>query len=465
MIKHFLLWAITLFSFLSVQAEKLRISISDSLLTKPAYLWIKYYENGILSTKDSVLVSNENKDSLLFDMANYKGYCELHYKKNDKDGLGFLFNPLEKNVKLELKIVLEKKELIITNSLDNIIGNQLIDISNKIYEALNKIQYNAATLSRFDSLYLNKSLGFERQREKLHDAMNLMCDSASKDNAVLFASVLADFLKIPSAATTPELKKYFDNYDAMLHWHYFDYIDFKNPLILNHPVFNAKIIKYFSDYCDNSNISLNEGIDILMKKSQANETVRNYVFNFLVDYFLKRNNDPEVAYLNEQYADGCGIKLSTEKLKEFSGIIQTQTGAKIPDVISYDAKNEIRSLYNEAEKNKFTVVYIWMSSCHACQTKTPQLMEMLAQFQKKGVGILSVSLDEKKENWLLAIQKYKIERWINVAELKPVQESSVIPKLNIRTTPKLFIIDNTGKIIAKDVFGSDLQAMLNQLLK
>ncbi len=460
--------AFTVFLLMSVlfaEAEALRIQIKDSTLSKPVYLWIKYYENGVLTTRDSVLINKDNQNDISFNLGNYKGYCEIYYKKNNKGGLGFLYNPLEKNIQIELNDNNKEREIIVSNSIENIIGNQLIKASNKIYEAINKIQFKTATQSRFDSLYFNKLLGYERQREKLYDAINLICDSASKDNSMLYASVFASFLKIPSATAFPDLKKDFDNYDAMLHWHYFDFIDFSNPLILNHPAFNAKIINYFSTYCENSNISLNEGIDVLMNKSKANETVRNYIFNFLIDYFLKRNNDPEISYLNEKYLDGCGIQLSSEKLKEFSGIVQTQTGSKIPDVISYDAKNGIRSLYNESEKNKYTVVYVWMSSCHACQTKTPKLMEQLIAYQKKGLGVFSISLDENKETWLLAIQKYKLDKWINVAELKPLPKSDILPKLNIRTTPKLFIIDKNGLIVSKDIFGDELKVKLDELFK
>ena len=81
------------------------------------------------------------------------------------------------------------------------------------------------------------------------------------------------------------------------------------------------------------------------------------------------------------------------------------------------------------------------------------------------MGVFAISIDEKKEDWLLAIQKYKTNNWINIAELVSLKKSIVLPKLNIRTTPKLFIIDKNGIIISKDLFGDDLQKKLTELLK
>jgi len=65
----------------------------------------------------------------------------------------------------------------------------------------------------------------------------------------------------------------------------------------------------------------------------------------------------------------------------------------------------------------------------------------------------------------MKIQKYKINNWVNVAELTSLQNSTILPKLNIRTTPKIFIIDKNGIIVAKDVTADELKLKFTQLLK
>lgn len=454
-------------TLMSLKAQTLTVTVSDSTLTdKPNFLWVKTYQNGLFVFKDSVLVTKNIKDNLSIHLGNYKGYCELFYKNKNKGGLGFLYNYEEKKITVELKTSSSKtNEIVLSNSLENVISEQLIDIKSKFDQTFAEVDFNRNTLSRFDPLYFNKMLDFERQREELYNVLNRICDTASKDNSIMYISTFASLIKTPTAISFPIFKQLYDGYDALLHYHYFDFIDFSNPDILNHPIFAAKINEYFNIYCDNLNTSLNEGIDILMKKSAANSLVNNFVFNHLLNFFLERKQDAEIAYLYEKYADGCVLELSPVQQKEFSGIINSQIGNKIPDIVSYDNKSEIRSLYNEAEKNKYTIIYIWMSSCHACQTRTPKLMEQIMPYQKKGVGVFSISLDDNKEDWLLSIQKYKLDKWINIAELKALQQSTILPKLNIRTTPKLFIIDKNGIIVAKDIFGTDLQQKLEELTR
>jgi peroxiredoxin len=234
--------------------------------------------------------------------------------------------------------------------------------------------------------------------------------------------------------------------------------------ILNYPALASKINEYFSFYCDNTISAYKEGTDVLMSKI-SNEQIKNYVFNHILNIFLTKNSDALVTYLYDKYSDGCGVRLPAEKMNEFSSIVQTQVGASIPNIILNDTKSELVGLQNFVAKNKYTVVYVWMASCHACQTKTPKLEQVISPYLKKGLGVYSISLDEKKEDWYDAVLKYNIQNWTNVCELTSLQNSSVLPKLNIRTTPKLFIIDKSGKIVAKDIFGDALSSKLIELLK
>jgi len=464
-VKKYLLLSILLFiAVFSLNAQTLKIQVSDSIIAKPEYLWLKVYSNGIFTLKDSVLVSNQNKNNISFNIGNYIGYTELFYKNKNANGLGFIYNFKERDFLIKFTIAeFDKGELTFLNSIENLKNMQLQEANKQADAALIELKAKYLKQNRFDSFSINKLLIYERNFELLADIKNQLCDSIIKKDTFLFSKTIADFIKTPTANSNKQLKKYFDNYDAMLHWHYFDAIDFSNPLTLNHPAYNSKIEEYFTKYCDKNSFA--QGVDVLMKKATANDVVKNYTFNYLIDYFLNRKQDALITYLNEKYADGCGLKLEAEKLKEFSSIVQTQIGAKIPDVISYDNKNEIHSLYNEAEKNKYTLVYIWTSWCHACQKHTPIILEISDAYKKKGLGVFAISLDEKKEDWLLAIQKYKINNWVNVAELTSLQNSTILPKLNIRTTPKIFIIDKNGIIVAKDVTADELKLKFTQLLK
>ena len=419
-------------------AQTLKIQVLDSTIRKPEYLWLKIYNEGALTIKDSILVSNQNKNNLYLNIGKYIGYAELSYGKKDSFALAFIFNYQEKEFLVKFSSdEFKKGELTFLNSIENLKDAQLQET---------KKQYDAAFIE-LKTKYLKRN----------------RFDSIIKNNTFLYSKIIADFIKTPTTNSNKNLNKYFDNYDAMLHWHYFDMLDFSNPLILNHPFFNKKIDEYFSQYCDKATYI--HGVDDLMHKSKVNYIVKNYTFNYLIDYFLKRKQDQIITYLYENYSEGCGLKLDADKIKELTSIVQTQIGSNIPDIVSYDNKGEIHSLYNEAEKNKYTLVYVWTSWCHACQKHTPKIAEITETYKKKGLGVFSISLDEKKEDWLLAIQKYKLSNWINVAELVELQKSTIITKLNTRSTPKVFLIDRNSKIIAKDCLDNELKIKLTELLK
>ncbi len=465
MYKKITLIAVLFTSIIFANANSLSIRVTDSIISLDTKISLKYYKEGYLTTTDSFFITKENKDKLNFNVNDYFGYAEISLS-NSKEPIGFIINPKEKNIDISFSLEeFSKNKIVIQNSRDNVLYASLLDYRAKFDKTINEIKYKRATQSRFDSVFLNKMLLYENQLQNNYNQMNLLCDSILKYDTTLYTAIVADFLKTPTGSYFPEYRKYFDNYDALLHWHFFDYIDFSSPDILHHPALALKINEYFERYTENNNISQTEGIDMIMQKAAANPTVRNFMFNHLLEYFLNINLDFNVKYIYDKYADGCGLQLSSQKLKEIGGIIYTNISSKIPDIVANDSKGEIRSLLNESSKNKYTLVYIWTSWCNACQTKTPKIVEISNSFLKKGLGVFSISLDDKKDNWLSSILKYKLDSWTNVSELIPIQNSNVILKLNIRTTPKLFIIDKNGIIISKDLFGDDLQKKLTELLK
>ncbi|HQV78828.1 MAG TPA: hypothetical protein PLJ42_07115 [Chitinophagales bacterium] len=61
----------------TLNAQTLKIQVSDSIIAKPEYLWLKVYSNGIFTLKDSVLVSNQNKNNISFNIGNYTNHINI----------------------------------------------------------------------------------------------------------------------------------------------------------------------------------------------------------------------------------------------------------------------------------------------------------------------------------------------------------------------------------------------------
>jgi peroxiredoxin len=85
------------------------------------------------------------------------------------------------------------------------------------------------------------------------------------------------------------------------------------------------------------------------------------------------------------------------------------------------------------------------------------------QFKNKNFTILGVSLDKEKDPWIKAIADDQLT-WSHVSDLK-FWDSKVVPLYGIEGIPFNVLIDPQGKIIAKDLRGSDLHSTLSKVLQ
>ena len=86
------------------------------------------------------------------------------------------------------------------------------------------------------------------------------------------------------------------------------------------------------------------------------------------------------------------------------------------------------------------------------------------QYKDRNFTVLGVSLDRStgREAWLKAIEKDNLA-WTQVSDLK-YWENEVAKRYGIRAIPQNFLVDTTGKIIAKNVRGEELGKKLAELL-
>ena len=87
---------------------------------------------------------------------------------------------------------------------------------------------------------------------------------------------------------------------------------------------------------------------------------------------------------------------------------------------------------------------------------------MYNELHGKGLNIVGVSLDEDLESWNQAIAKDKIT-WIQVSNLKKWAEP-IAKQYNVEQIPTTFLLDASGKIVAKDLHGEALNTKISELL-
>jgi peroxiredoxin len=111
---------------------------------------------------------------------------------------------------------------------------------------------------------------------------------------------------------------------------------------------------------------------------------------------------------------------------------------------------------------KYILLEFWASWCIPCRKENPELVRVYNKFKGADFEILSVSLDENKENWIKAIRKDNLN-WKHVSDLKGKKnKASLIYAVN--GIPDNILIDKKGVIIGRNLRSYKLDIILSELL-
>jgi len=257
---------------------------------------------------------------------------------------------------------------------------------------------------------------------------------------------------------------------------------------------NAKLSASLKSLTDQEK-ALNEEYSKYTKEQKEDESVMDVLmgkFNVIRDQktpvylkFIKENPKSYIS-LMQLSALASNDKVTAEVEKLYAALSPelkaTKAGQAIPATIEATKKTAVGVMAMDFTQNdpdgkpvklsdfkgKYVLVDFWAAWCGPCRNENPNVVEAFQKFKDKNFTVLGVSLDggttrTTKEQWLKAVEDDKLT-WTHVSDLQG-WSNAVSSAWGIRSIPANFLIDPSGKIIAKDLRGKALHTKLAETLE
>ena len=105
---------------------------------------------------------------------------------------------------------------------------------------------------------------------------------------------------------------------------------------------------------------------------------------------------------------------------------------------------------------RLTVLDLWASWCAPCRKENRNyLVPIWDKHHTEGFQIVGYALDASQGAWSAAIEKDGANRWVHASDLQG-DNAALFKQLRLTSIPANFILDENGKVLAKNVFGEDL---------
>ena len=279
-------------------------------------------------------------------------------------------------------------------------------------------------------------------------------------------------VEVPNFTGSPEeinLKKYKYQKD-----HFFDNIDLADERLIRAPknVLVDRVDYYLDVLTPQQPDSIIAGVDYVLHKCEKTQVSYRYFLTHIFNKYRESGKigmDAIYVHIAENYiakgkAPWIEEKEKNEVLAAVKLISPTLIGKQAPPftVQLEDGKdiklNDIQSPY--------TVLYFWSPNCTHCQASIPTLNNFYKAYKDKGVQVFAVcvKLNEQEKNCWEYVDKNHLNSWINASD-KMGGSSSIHTLYNLKTTPKIYVLDKDKTIVAKDFDAEHLDEVMKRLIQ
>jgi peroxiredoxin len=134
-----------------------------------------------------------------------------------------------------------------------------------------------------------------------------------------------------------------------------------------------------------------------------------------------------------------------------------QNKGKAIDFTTRDINKEKVTL-SDYKGKKYVLLHFWATWCTPCMKEIPAIKEISDQYKSKDLQIISIALPSSRyTNYLATINRLQMN-WINV-----YNDTALQNKYGNQPTPRLYLIDKTGKLVYDSISVENNDFQLNEL--
>ena len=225
---------------------------------------------------------------------------------------------------------------------------------------------------------------------------------------------------------------------------------------------NMRLYKEYTNLA--SDLLLRQRLDLMGEQLSAllDSNASQLMSAFLVTYFEQQFE--QYVPLYKKIRDALiGQWSENEFVRHLDNRLKTVliAGMEAPDIALPDRTGKTRRLSDL--RGKVVLIDFWASWCRPCRMENPNVVRLYKQYHSKGFEVFSVSLDNKREAWLNAIEADGLEWENHVSDLRGW--SSAGGRLyGVQSIPSTVLVDKDGKILARNLRGQDLERKLKEIL-
>ena len=276
------------------------------------------------------------------------------------------------------------------------------------------------------------------------------------------------FTAFKKAGQNPTVRENLPDAQKVLYYRkeFWDNVDFSDRRLLNTPVINNKLKRYFDELTSqNPDSILSSAYNLVDRTISAPK-----YYEFFVNWLMRKYEPGKVTLMDAEaihvrltqkyitperafWADSMTVYSLQTRAHEMGQSLIGQDG---PNVTAQDLDGKTHTLLDKTAD--YIVVYLFTPSCEHCQEQTPKLIDWYNEWKNKGADVYAIAIDTDEKE----LGDYVKKTNMPFTYIYDPTNRSIYAKYYVNVTPELYVLNKERKIIGKNLKVFQIETIINQ---